>query len=65
MKNKIRFELFETEKFATDFAYVTNLTLEEKQEVALYRAELVKLLNIVDGAKFTIPQRPPVFDRYQ
>ena len=65
MKNKIRFELFETEKFATDFAYVTNLTLEEKQEVALYRAELVKLLNIVDGAKFTVPPRPPVFDRYQ
>lgn len=65
MKNKIRFELFETEKFAMDFAYVTNLTSDEKEEVALYRAELVRLLNVSDGAKFTIPPRPPVFDRYQ
>lgn len=65
IKEKIRYELFATEKFVMDFAYSSNLTLEEKQEVALYRCELVRLLAEKDGAKFTIPPRPPVFDRYQ
>lgn len=67
MRNKIRHELFVTEKFVSDFAYVSNLSLREKEEVALYRAELVRLLTEIDNSnvKFTIPPRPPVFDRYQ
>lgn len=64
MKNEIRYELFVTEKFVSDFAYVSNLTTEEKLEVAIYRAELVKMLGDRDGVKYYIPPRPPVFDRY-
>lgn len=65
MKNKIRHELFVTEKFVTDFAYICNLTTEEKEEITLYRAELVKMLSDFEGVKYSIPPRPPVFDRYQ
>ncbi|MGL5100561.1 MAG: hypothetical protein ACRC6B_11140 [Fusobacteriaceae bacterium] len=64
MKNEIRYELFVTEKFTNDFAYVSNLTTDEKMEVATYRAELVRMLNISDLAKYVRPPRPPVFDRY-
>ncbi len=64
MKNKIKHELFTTEKFETLFSYQSVLTQEEKEEVALYRAELVKLLNDKEGVKYSIPPRPPVFDRY-
>ncbi|MGL5051061.1 MAG: hypothetical protein ACRC6E_10620 [Fusobacteriaceae bacterium] len=64
MKNEIRYELFVTEKFANDFAYVSNLTTDEKMEVATYRAELVRMLNISDLAKYARPPRPSVFDRY-
>lgn len=64
MKNKIKHELFITEKFTKDFAYVSNLSNEEIEDVNLYRAELVRLLNTSELAKYSIPPRPPVFDRY-
>ncbi|MGL5125921.1 MAG: hypothetical protein ACRC6U_08085 [Fusobacteriaceae bacterium] len=64
MKNEIRYELFITEKFVNDFAYVSNLTMDEKTEVALYRTELVRMLNISDLAKVVRPPRPSIFDRY-
>ncbi|MGL5050664.1 MAG: hypothetical protein ACRC6E_08590 [Fusobacteriaceae bacterium] len=64
MKNEIRYELFITEKFTTDFAYVSNLTIDEEMEVALYRAELVRLMNVSDLAKVVRPPRPSIFDRY-
>ncbi|MGL5049334.1 MAG: hypothetical protein ACRC6E_01710 [Fusobacteriaceae bacterium] len=64
MRDEIRFELFITEKFVMDYAYASNLTDEEKMEVALYRAELVRMLTISDLAKVVRPPRPSIFDRY-
>lgn len=63
MKTKIRYELAETEKF-NGFEYKSNMTTEEIQEVVLYRAELVRLLNS-EVMPLNIPPRPPVFDRYK
>lgn len=63
MKNRIKFELSATEKF-NNFEYQVNFTQEEKEEVALYRAELIKLLTS-EAMPLNIPPRPPVFDRYK
>lgn len=63
MKNKIRYELFVTEKYALDYAYVSNMTSDDKEEVSMYRAELVRLLTS-EIIPLNIPPRPPVFDRY-
>lgn len=63
MKNRIKFELSATEKF-NSFEYQVNFTQEEKEGVALYRAELIKLLTS-EAMPLNIPPRPPVFDRYK
>lgn len=63
MKQTIRHELYITEKFETLFSYQSVMTAEEKAEVAVYRAELLTLLNS-EAMPLRIPPRPPVFDRY-
>lgn len=63
MKQTIRHELYITEKFETLFSYQSVMTAEEKAEVAVYRAELLTLLNS-ETMPLRIPPRPPVFDRY-
>lgn len=65
MRREIKFELESTRKFVEDFAYTSNLTHQEKFDIAMYRSELVRLLSIPEELIKSRPQRPPVFDRYE
>lgn len=63
MKNEIRYELFISDKF-TKFEYQVNMTIEERKELDLYRAELVNMLDS-ETSTLSIPPRPSIFDRYK
>ncbi|MGL5715371.1 MAG: hypothetical protein ACRCX2_20300 [Paraclostridium sp.] len=65
MRKEIKFELEATRRFVEDFAYTSNLTYQEKFEIAMYRSELVRMMSIPEELVKARPQRPPVFDRYE
>lgn len=73
--NKINYNLEVTKKLVSDFAYVSNLSAEQLEEMNMYRAELVALKVELEGkpatmevkeatGKFSLPSRPSWSDKY-
>lgn len=71
---KIKYNLAITEKLVSDFAYTSNLSAVELEEMNIYRAELVSIKIQIEKpatmetkettAKFSLPSRPSWSDKY-